>query len=105
MLDINLIRNDPAAMQAKLAKKGCQVDFSEFLSNDQRRRELIVQVEGLKAKKNQQSALIPQLKKEGKDVSAIFVEMKAVSEKTRILDEQLAAIDEMQKTFLDALPN
>ena len=105
MLDINLIRKDPAAMQAKLAKKGCQVDFSEFLSIDQRRRDLIVQVEGLKAKKNQQSSLIPQLKKEGKDVSSIFVEMKAVSEETRALDEKLAALDAAQQEFLDALPN
>ncbi len=105
MLDINLIRKDPDAMQAKLAKKGCQVDFSGFLAKDQQRRDLIVQVEGLKAKKNQQSAQIPQLKKEGKDVSSIFSEMKIVSEEIRVLDDQLSAIDNEQQEFLAALPN
>jgi len=105
MLDINLIRKDPDAMQAKLAKKGCQVDFSGFLAKDQQRRDLIVQVEGLKAKKNQQSAQIPQLKKDGKDVSSIFSEMKIVSEEIRVLDDQLSAIDNEQQEFLAALPN
>ena len=105
MLDINLIRKEPATMQAKLARKGCQVDFTEFLARDQQRRELIVNVEGLKARKNQESAQIPKLKKEGKDVSSIFAEMKAISEEIRVLDEKLAAIETEQQTFLEALPN
>jgi len=105
MLDINLIRKEPEVMQAKLARKGCVVDFSAFLSKDQKRRDLIVKVEGLKAEKNQQSAQIPKLKKEGKDVSSIFVEMKAVAEEIKVLDDQLAAIDAEQQEFLAALPN
>ncbi len=105
MLDINLIRKDPAEIAAKLAKKGCQVDFTDFLENDQKRRELIVKTEGLKAQKNQQSAEIPALKKAGADVTPIFEAMKAISEEIKTLDEALAAIEDQQQTFLDALPN
>ncbi len=105
MLDVNLIRKDPELVKSKLAKKGCHVDFAEFLSNDISRRETIVSVEALKAKKNQQSAQIPGLKKEGKDVTEIFAQMKVLSEEINSLDKILSSIDEKQQTFLAALPN
>jgi seryl-tRNA synthetase len=105
MLDINLIRTSPDVVQAKLKKKGCLVDFTDFLKKDLERRELIVQVEGLKARKNEQSAQIPQRKKDGQDVSSIFADMKLVSEEIRILDQKLAEIDAGQQDFLASLPN
>jgi len=51
MLDINLIRDNPALVSEKLAKKEYIVDFSEFLARDERRRELIFTTEKLKAMK------------------------------------------------------
>ncbi|MBN1892389.1 MAG: serine--tRNA ligase [Clostridiales bacterium] len=105
MLDINEIRNHPEIVAAKLAKKGYNIDFSEFLEKDKERRETIVSVEALKAKRNKVSAQIPLMKKEGKDVSTVFVEMKEMAEKIRALDEKLGEMDREQKDFLSGLPN
>ena len=66
MLDINLIRKDPDFVSERLAVRGLQVDFSEFLEKDKQRRELIHATEQLKAERNKTSAEIPKLKKEGK---------------------------------------
>lgn len=105
MLDINQIRNHPEEMAAKLAKKGCIVDFSDFLSTDKERRETIGSVEMLKAKRNKVSAGIPQMKKEGRDVAAVFAEMKDLAEEIRTLDEKLGELECRQNDFLSGLPN
>lgn len=105
MLDIQLIRKNSDLVREKLAKKGCNVDFSEFIELDQKRRSLIQQTEELKALRNKVSAEIPMLKKEGKDISTRLADMKKVAEQIKDLDSELATINEKQAIFLQALPN
>ncbi|MHB8961810.1 MAG: serine--tRNA ligase [Saccharofermentanales bacterium] len=105
MLDINMIRNNPEEVSEKLARKGYVVDFADFLGQDKRRRELIHSTEQLKAEKNKISAQIPLLKKEGKDVSAIFAAIKEDSEKIKANDELIGGIDRYADEFMSALPN
>ena len=83
MLDINLIRKEPEKVKNSLLKRNFEVDFSELLSWDKERRELIVETEKLKAQKNKVSAEIPRLKKQGQDVQPIFEEMKSIAEKIK----------------------
>ena len=40
MIDINLIRENPEEVKAKLAKKLYDVDFTEFLEKDKERKSL-----------------------------------------------------------------
>ena len=105
MLDINLIRENPKAIARRLAKKEVKVNFKELLQWDSERRALISQVEELKATRNKESALVPKLKKEGKDVSNIINEMKSLGEKVTKLDEQTREIEEKIDDFLLRLPN
>lgn len=105
MLDINLIREQSDWVQKRLHDKEFDVDFTEFLERDVRRRELIFKVEQLKAEKNKTSAAIPQMKKAGQDVTETLAHMKTVSDEIRQLDEELASLEAMQQIFLDALPN
>ena len=49
MLDINLIRKDPEFVKAALAKREYEVDFTELLQWDARRKEIIAEGEALKA--------------------------------------------------------
>ena len=59
MLDIIEIRNDPERIKKALAKRLVDVDFTEFLDWDQKRRSLITESEALKARKNKVSSEIP----------------------------------------------
>lgn len=105
MLDINEIRNDPERIRKALAKKLVDVDFSELLEWDQKRRSLIAESESLKARKNKVSSQIPILKKEGKDVSDLLAEMKEISDKVKEMEDELKEVEGKITTFLAALPN
>ena len=105
MLDINDIRRRPEFYVDKLAQKGTIVDLSAFLEKDKQRRDIIVEVEALKARRNKVSDQVPTFKKHGQDVSEILAEMKTVGDQIKVLDEQLSLIDRDQFDFLAGLPN
>ena len=105
MLSIELIKNETQKVQDLLEKKGCKVDFSEVLTYDEERRKTIQQVEELKAKKNKVSSMIPQYKKEGKDTSSIFEDMKLLGSKIEELDKTVEDYDKKIKDFIVVLPN
>lgn len=105
MLDINLIRSNPETVKAALKKRGFEADFSEFLALDVKRREILTEVENLKARKNKVSAEVPSFKKEGKDTSEIFAEMKEIGEKVTKLDSELETVENQMNEFLYSLPN
>ena len=105
MLDINLIRENPEEVREKLAKKQFEVDFTDFLARDEKRRGLIYRTEQLKAEKNRTSASIPRLKKEGQDLAPVMARMKEIGEEIKQGDDELDALMRQQQDFLDALPN
>ena len=105
MLDINLIRKDPEFVKAALAKREYEVDFTELLQWDARRKEIIAEGEALKAERNRINKEIPRLKKEGADVSAVMTELKESGEKVKRLDEELRQVEAKIEEFVAALPN
>lgn len=105
MLDIKQIRNNPEILKKAILKSKGKLDTREFLSLDEERRELLVKVEQMKNKQNTDSKLIPQYKKEGKDVSALMEEMKDLSEKVKELDAEVKAVDEEIDKIMLTIPN
>ena len=105
MLDINLIRKDPEFVKAALAKREYEVDFTELLQWDARRKEIIAEGEALKAERNRINKEIPRLKKEGADISAVMAQMKESGEKVKSLDEELRKVEAKIEEFVAALPN
>ena len=107
MLDIKYIKEQPEEAIARLAKKGkdAREDIEAILALDARRREMIAETEAIKAEQNKTNKLVPQYKKEGKDVAALFAEMKALSAKTKEIDEQLKIVETQCTDILLGLPN
>ncbi len=105
MLDVKKIIENPSLIKERLAKKGHDVDFSELLSLDSERKEIILAVESMKAERNKVSADIPRLKKAGEDVAPIFANMKKLGEKIAELDSRLNAINERIFDIVASLPN
>lgn len=105
MLDIKLIREKPEEIKQALLKRMETVDFTELLTWDQQRRAALQEVEALKAKRNEVSAQIPKLKKEGKPTESLQAEMRKVSDTIKELDQRVAGLDEQIQDFLDGLPN
>lgn len=76
MLDIKILRTEPDRIREALKKRNNDLDITPAIELDAARREIISTVEQKKAKQNEISKQIPQMKKNGEDTSAIFAEMK-----------------------------
>lgn len=105
MLDIVMIRKEPEEVARKLAKRGFDIDFTEFLEQDAKRRQLMHETESLKAERNQKSGSIPRLKKQGEDVSSLLEELRAIGERIKENDALIDAMQAEQDHFLEGLPN
>ncbi len=107
MLDIRRIRSNPEEVQAALDKRHGGFSISGILELDAQKRALLVEVESLKARRNEGSALIPRLKKEGKNAEAeqLLAEMRSVSEKIAALDEKVRSVEEEAEYLLLTIPN
>lgn len=105
MLDIKLIRNQPDKVKDALRSRNAHINIDELLEMDKERREMIYKVEGLKSKQNEESRKIPVLKKEGADTTAVFAEMKVISDEIKSLDSQISELDDAISQFLLRIPN
>ncbi len=107
MLDIKYIKENPEEVIARLEKKGkdARDDIEAILALDAERRAMIAETEAIKAEQNKTNKLVPQYKKEGKDVAALFAEMKALSAKTKEIDEKLKDVEAKCTDILLGLPN
>ncbi|MBM7872245.1 seryl-tRNA synthetase [Clostridium pascui] len=108
MLDLKRIRNNPEEIKSALANRGEDFDVTtidRIVELDERRRQILVEVENLKNTRNQESAKVPKLKKEGKDVAEIMAEMKKLGEEIKGHDEELSKIDEELEYIMLRIPN
>ncbi|MEY8458987.1 serine--tRNA ligase [Lactococcus ileimucosae] len=106
MLDIKKIRADFDGVAAKLETRGVKKETLQELHDlDVRRRELIVQSENLKKKRNTVSDEIAGIKREKGDASEKIAAMKQVSEDIKVIDAALADIEEKLTAYTTTLPN
>ncbi|MBO5416602.1 MAG: serine--tRNA ligase [Clostridia bacterium] len=107
MLDIKYIKENPDEVVARLEKKGkdAKEDIREILELDATRRALISSTESIKAEQNKVNKLIPQYKKEGRDVSEIFAKMKEMSAQVKADEEKLKEVETRFNSLMLGLPN
>lgn len=107
MLDIKYIKENPEDVIKRLAAKGKDAaeDIAAILRLDGERRALIQETEVLKAEQNKTTKLIPQYKKEGRDVAPIFAQMKEMSATIKANDEKLKEIETQYTSLMLGLPN
>ncbi len=105
MLDLNLIRSNPEYVKEALKKREYDVDFTELLDWDARRRALLMENESLKAERNRMSKEIPVLKKQGKDATELLAKLKEMADRVKEMDEEQGALEEKIHRFVLALPN
>ncbi|MDT2725591.1 serine--tRNA ligase [Lactococcus formosensis] len=106
MLDIKKIRADFDGVAAKLETRGVKKEtLQELHELDVRRRELIVQSENLKKERNAVSDEIALIKREKGDASEKITAMKQVSADIKVIDAELADIEEKLTTYTTTLPN
>ena len=106
MLDVKRVRENFESVKADVERRGKgDFDLDNVLKFDTKRRELLAEVEQLKNKQNTVSREVPKLKKEGKDTSVLFAEMKELSAEIKSLDAEVSEVEEELRKALLYVPN
>ena len=92
-------------MKERIGSRGATIDWEELTAVDRRRREILVETEKLKEKKNRLSGEIGKLKKSGGDASALMAENEGLSEAIRKQEEPLRQIEKRFEDLMLLIPN
>ena len=108
MIDIRLVREDFERVRKAIARRN-DAEKLELLGqlkkDDERLRELKVEVESLRAKRNSISQEIGRLKKEGKDVSQALKDASDLPKKITAIELEQVTLEDSVKSALMRIPN
>ena len=105
MLDMKFVRENPELVVEAVKRRNGNLDLTEFLELDKKRREITVQVETLKSERNSASQEIGKLKKAGQDATEQMAAVRALGDKIAEDDKELKAIEARLKEILLTIPN
>ena len=105
MLDMKFVRENPELVMEAVKRRNGNLDLTEFLELDKKRREITVQVETLKSERNTASQEIGKLKKAGQDATEQMAAVRALGDKIAEDDKELKEIEVRLKEILLTIPN
>lgn len=104
MLDLRLIREKPDFVKDEIAKLYTDAPIDEILQLDRRRRELLVQVEEMRAERNAGSKETGR-KQAGEERDAHIAAMRALGDKIAEIEVELNDVDRALRDNLLLVPN
>jgi len=105
MLDIQILRSQPAEVAARLASRGVTFDVAAFQALEDERKGLQVRTQELQAKRNALSKRIGQLKAKGEDTAAVMQEVAGLGDELKRNEEALADLLNRIDVFVSVIPN
>lgn len=105
MLDIKLIRENPAKMNELLKRRNPELSIDDVLKIDEERRAVQTQADELRAKRKRESQQIGELKKKGENTDKIQEDVRKIGEEIKILEEKEVEFDQKQRDLLLRFPN
>ena len=98
MLDINFIRENPNKVKEACEKKQTKVDVDKVLELDKKKRELMTEMENLKAEQNK-------ISRGCKDNNVLIEQAKEIKGKIKEMEPELEKVEQELKVLLLQLPN
>lgn len=107
MHDIRLIRDDPDAFDAALAKRGFEPSASAILALDAKRRAVATEMQAAQGRRNEASKAIGQAIAQGDSATADALKAEVAQLKTHLpeLEEQDRALGAELEALLASIPN
>lgn len=103
MLDIKFIRKNPEKVREEAKKKGFDVKINLILKFDKKRREILKELENIRAQKNKASKEIAQAK--GKEKEELIFKMRKITEKEKALLPEFKKLEKKLNEILLSVPN
>ncbi len=109
MLDVRRIRENLEEIKVLMGRRGegefNPKDLDEVIELDDKRKDILKEVEVLKNKSNIDSKKIPEMMKNGENTDAIKAELKELSDRIKVFDVQLKEVEEKLHYRLLRIPN
>jgi seryl-tRNA synthetase len=105
MLDSKLLKQNPEVIIDMLKKRKIEFPINDLLSLDNRRREIIVEMQHVKHKKNTLSHSIASKKKEKANSSLEISEMKDIGNRIISLEKEKSIVESQFNLLMRCLPN
>lgn len=104
MLDIKFIRENPEKVKEACQKKQVKVDIGRLLEMDKKRRELMLAIEDMRAKKNRANEAI-KLAKDSKEKEVIILKMQELDGNSDRVDSDFKLLDQEYNKLIRQIPN
>jgi seryl-tRNA synthetase len=105
VLDSKLLKQNPEVIIDMLKKRKIEFPINDLISLDKRRREIIVEMQHVKHKKNTLSHSIASKKKEKADSSLEISEMKDIGNRISSLEKEKSVVESQFNLLMRCLPN
>ena len=105
MLDMKWIREHPDEVREMLERRRNNFPLGSLLEADSRRRDLLADVEGLKAQRNEGSRRVGEARKKGEDAEGLMEDMRLLGDRVASIDEKISALDLQMEEWLSQIPN
>jgi seryl-tRNA synthetase len=105
MLDLRSIREDPEPVRAALGRRGAAEALDELLRLDERRRELLPDLEEGRARRNRVSEEIARRKRDGESADELIAEMRDLGGRLKERVTELAQVESERDALATTLPN
>jgi seryl-tRNA synthetase len=107
MLDIKFIEDNYELVRQKTEQRGATVEFESLTELIEKRKTAIKDAESLEHKRNKGSKEVGSLMREGKkeDAEKLQSELKELSDKVKLLNEQRSKTEAQLESILLQIPN
>lgn len=105
VLDSKLLKQNPEVIIDMLKKRKIEFPINDLISLDKRRREIIVEMQHVKHKKNTLSHSIASKKKEKANSSLEISEMKDIGNRISSLEKEKSMVESQFNLLMRSLPN
>jgi len=105
MLEIKYVRQNLPKIRQMLKNRNDSADLDAFEKADEKRREILAELERLRHERNLASDEIAKMKKEGKDAEDHIKEMREVSARIKALEGRIAEFDDSAREIMIRIPN
>ncbi len=105
MLEPKLVRSNIDNVAALLKKRGFTLDVQQFNTLEERRKALQVDMQALQNERNVKSKEVGIAKAKGEPIEPVMANLKGLSDKLKLAEEEFAKIQVELDDFLARLPN
>lgn len=105
MIDPKILKDNPHLIKDMLRRRKVEYPFSELLDLDKKRRDLIIETQNLRHRKNTLSQSIAKKKKNQESVNKELDEMKNVGEMMHSLEGEKSRVEKRYSELIYSIPN